>query len=281
MSQILDGKKISLALQESLKERIMTLTHQGDRSPCLSVVLVGDDPASQVYVGHKKKACERVGIKSVIHRLSAQASQGEVEDLVESLNHDPNVDGILVQLPLPDQLDHFPVIEKIAPSKDVDGLTSKNQGLLSLNKPCHKPCTPSGIIKLLEATNTPLAGLNACVIGRSSLVGAPIARLLCHKNLTVTQVHSKTKNPKAWTRQADVLVVAAGKHHLIDDSWVKPGSIIIDVGIHRVGKKLEGDVNFQKSSPLASFITPVPGGVGPMTIGCLMENTVTAYEKKR
>ncbi len=279
MSQILNGKEISLALQDKLKEQVSQWQKEGHRSPTLSVVLVGDDPASQVYVGHKKKACLRLGIDSKVYHLGAQSTQEEVEDLVESLNQDPQVDGILVQLPLPQALDSFSVIEKIHPQKDVDGLTSQNQGLLSLNKPCHHPCTPSGIIKLLQATQVPLQGLTACVIGRSTLVGSPITKLLIHHNLTVTQVHSRTKDPQSWTRQAQVLVVAAGKHHLVDESWVKPDSIIIDVGIHRINNKLQGDVNFDSVAPKASFITPVPGGVGPMTIACLMENTLRSYER--
>lgn len=276
-AQIIDGKTASKEIITTLKEKTSKLLAQGKRPPCLAVVLVGDDPASEVYVSHKRKACARIGFESKFLPLPPETTQGDLEKLVSELNEDKNVDGILVQLPLPKGLDKDSVINKIKPKKDVDGLTPYNQGLLIQGKQFHTSCTPKGIMHLLEKYSCNLEGKTACVIGRSILVGSPIGLLLRNKNATVINVHSRTKDPKQFTQQADVLVVAAGVRHLVDDTWIKEGAVVIDVGMHRINGKLSGDVNFDKACIKASYITPVPRGVGPMTVACLMENTYNAY----
>jgi methylenetetrahydrofolate dehydrogenase (NADP+)/methenyltetrahydrofolate cyclohydrolase len=277
MTTLIDGKAIAQTYLARIKEEIASLVAQGKRVPYLVVILVGDDPASHVYVNHKAKACAQVGMKSHIYNLDKSSSEKEVLSLIQQLNADPEVDGILLQLPLPPQLDSFSLISALNPRKDVDGLTTHNQGLLVLNRAQLVPCTPLGIIALLDAIKFPLEGCRAVVIGRSSLVGAPVARLLEQRNATVTTVHSKTPTPQEISKTADLLVVAAGKHHLVDRSWVKPGAVVIDVGIHRVGTQLVGDVNFAEVAPISRAITPVPGGVGPMTIACLLGNCLRAY----
>ncbi len=276
-AQIINGKKIAQKIVLNLKEKTQDLIASQKRRPCLAVVLVGKDPASQVYVSHKRKTCEKIGYESRFYPLEEEVTQAQVEKLILELNSAKDVDGILVQLPLPKALNQDSIINKIIPYKDVDGLTAYNQGLLSQAKEIHAPCTPKGIIKLLDEVGYNLQGKIACVIGRSLLVGAPICLLLRNKNATVINVHSKTKDPTSLTTQADVLVVAAGVHHLVDEKWLKPGALVIDVGIHRVEGKLSGDVDFNQACKKASYITPVPGGVGPMTVACLMENTYHAY----
>lgn len=275
---IIDGKTLANQRLAKLGGEISALITLGRRPPHLVVILIGDDPASHIYVQHKAKACARVGMKSQIFHLDKQVSTAKVLELIRSLNQDPEVDGILLQLPVPAHLHAPQLISALAPHKDVDGLTPHNQGLLALGHPHLVPCTPLGIIELLEGTHFPFEGCRAVVVGRSTLVGSPVARLLEQRGATVTVVHSKTR--EAWKHccEADLLVVAAGKHHLVRKNWVKKGAVIIDVGIHRVaGGSVEGDVLFAEVAPLAQAITPVPGGVGPMTIACLLANCLKAY----
>lgn len=240
--------------------------------------MVGNDEASKVYVGHKEKACAQTGIESKAFKLAEDTTENELLALVEKLNNDKAVDGILVQLPLPKHLDSDKIIQTISPLKDVDGLTFINQGKLAVGEKGLFPCTPSGCIELIKTVVPNISGKRAVVIGRSILVGSPVAKMLTHENATVTMVHSRTENPEAICREADILVVAAGKRNLVDSSWVKEGAVVIDVGMHRHNGKLGGDVNFEDVSKVASAITPVPGGVGPMTIGMLISNCLEAYK---
>ena len=280
MFQIIDGSSVANTLQNQLKNDIFKFTSQGLRRPYLAVVLVGDDPASKIYVQHKEKACKDVGIDSTTLHRDAKTTQNELSELIMQLNADPKVDGILVQLPLPKHIDSFKIISLIDSTKDVDGLSPINQGLLLMNKPAHVPCTPSGVIKLLESIHFKFEGALAAVVGRSVLVGSPVAKLLMHRNATVIHIHSRSKEPWNLTKQADVLVVAAGKAKMIDAKWIKEGAVVIDVGMHRIDGKLCGDVNFDAVKEKTSFITPVPKGVGPMTIACLLLNCFNAYTLK-
>lgn len=278
---LIDGKAAAALLRADVRARVAARVAAGRRAPVLAVVLVGDDPASHVYVRNKVKACAEVGIGSVERRLSALASAAEVLAVVEALNADPEVDGILVQLPLPPQVSAGSVIAAIAPEKDVDGLTAVSAGRLAHGEPGFIPCTPSGCLKLLEAQLGDLAGLDAVVIGRSVLVGRPMAALLVNRSATVTLAHSRTRDLPAVARRADVLVAAVGRPGLVRRDWVKPGATVIDVGINRVDgadgtSRLVGDVAFDEVAEVAGAITPVPGGVGPMTIACLLENTLLA-----
>ena len=275
-ARIIDGKKLSQTIFDKLTTNI-ELIKKKLRPPSLTVILVGDDPASKVYVEHKRKACARVGITSNINKLSKTTTEKELTSIIQTINEDENVDGILLQLPLPAHIDKFNVIETIKPNKDVDGLTPQNQGLLSLGTPQHIPCTPLGIMTLLKSIDYPLTGKTACVIGRSILVGSPITKLLTQSHATVTQIHSRTLHPKSHTQQADVLIVAAGQPNLVDNTWIKEGAVVIDVGIHRVDGKLIGDTNHESLKNKASYLTPVPGGVGPMTIASLLQNCLNAY----
>lgn len=280
MTNLMSGTKLSKKITESLKEKVSSLKSSGKRPPCLAVILVGEDPSSQVYVASKRKRCELIGFTSEFHPMEKGVSQAELHKLIEALNQSQSVDGILLQLPLPKGLDSFRAIETIAPEKDVDGLTSANQGLLFQGKPNFLPCTPKGIMSLLKEIDFSLEGKKACVIGRSRLVGLPISLLLSQANATVTMIHSRTLNPKELTREADLLVVAAGVPKLVDETWIKKGAVVIDVGTHRgEDGKLHGDVDFDKVQSLCQGITPSPGGVGPMTVASLMENTLDAYEK--
>jgi methylenetetrahydrofolate dehydrogenase (NADP+)/methenyltetrahydrofolate cyclohydrolase len=275
---IVDGKAIANNLLNHIQQQVQTLTTTGNRSPKLAVMLVGDDPASQVYVSHKIKACSRVGIQSETVRLPVTTSQAEVLSIIKKLNDDSSIDGILPQLPLPKHIDRVRVIESIDPKKDVDGLSFYNQGLLNWNLPGLRPCTPFGIMKLIESTGQSIAGKRACVIGRSVLVGLPIQLMLCHAGATVTTVHSKSLHPEKIAKESDILIAAAGVKHLVTGDWVKDDSIVIDVGIHtHHDHKLTGDVLFSEAAQKAAFITPVPGGVGPMTIASLMHNCLQAY----
>lgn len=280
MSQIIDGSSVAKNLQNQLKNQITQFTNQGHRKPYLAVVLVGDDPASKIYVQHKEKACREVGIDSVTVHKDANSTQVDISKLIMQLNEDPKVDGILVQLPLPKHIDSFKIISLIDPNKDVDGLSPTNQGLLVMNKPAQIPCTPSGVIKLLESIEFRFEGALAAVVGRSLLVGSPLAKLLMHRNATVINIHSRTKNPWELTKQADLLIAAVGSPRLINTKWVKEGAVIIDVGIHRIDGKLCGDVDFEAVKAKCSWITPVPKGVGPMTIACLLLNCFNAYTYK-
>ena len=285
MTTIIDGKAFAAALREKVAGAVSTLNGKHAMQPGLAVVLVGDDPASQVYVRNKGIATEKAGMRSTEHRLPATAREDEVVALVRALNHDDSVDGILVQLPLPDQIASENVINEIHPDKDVDGLTEANAGRLMLGKQGLVPCTPQGSVMLAKSVRENLSGLKAVVIGRSILVGKPLSMLLLAENCTVTMAHSRTKDLAAVCREADILCAAVGIPCLVKGDWVKPGATIIDVGINRIeesGKtRLVGDVDFDEASAVAGAITPVPGGVGPMTIACLLRNTVIAAARRR
>ena len=272
---IIDGKKVSSDIKAELAAEVSELTSKGIE-PCLAVALVGDDPASQVYVRNKGEACELVGIRSIKESLPAAASQEELLALVKKWNDDKSVDGILVQLPLPKQIDEHAVLLAIDPGKDVDGFHPVNVGGLMIGSAPFQPCTPSGVIELLKRYNVELAGAKAVVVGRSNIVGKPVAMMLLHNNATVEICHSKTRDLAGETRQADVLIAAIGKPKFVTADMVKPGAAVIDVGVNRTDQGLCGDVDFDAVKDVASAITPVPGGVGPMTIAMLMRNTVHA-----
>ncbi len=272
----IDGKAIAAKVREQAKEKAAQCAAAG-RAPALAVILVGEDPASAVYVKNKAKACEACGVRSLEYRLPADTTERQVLDLIATLNADDTVDGILCQLPLPRHIREAAVVNAIVPEKDVDGFHPVNVGRLHLGEDCFVPCTPAGVIRLLEETGVDLCGKRAVVIGRSNIVGKPVASLLTAKNATVTLCHSRTENLPAVTREADVVVVAVGKKHFLTADMVRPGAVVIDVGIHRDETgKLSGDADFDALLPVVSAITPVPGGVGPMTIAMLMENTVKA-----
>ncbi len=285
---LIDGKAFAEGLRGRIAGAVAGLKGQGV-TPALAVVLVGEDPASQVYVRNKGRQMEEAGMRSIEHRLPASTPQEELLALVQRLNADPEVDGILVQLPLPAGLDPQPVIEALDPSKDVDGLTPVNAGRLASGAPGLVPCTPLGSVMLIRSVRQDLAGLEAVVVGRSNLVGKPIAQLLLAENCTVTMAHSRTRDLPAVCRRADILVAAVGRPEMIRGDWVKPGGIVIDVGINRVpnpaageGKtRLVGDVAFTEARETAAAITPVPGGVGPMTVACLLHNTLVAACRRR
>ena len=278
MPQIIDGKLISAQIKEEVKEKVAKLNAQGTRV-CLAVIQVGTDPASSVYVGNKKKACAYVGIESLSYELPEQTSQEELLALIAELNGKAEVDGILVQLPLPGHIDEDAVIRAIDPKKDVDGFHPQSVGALCIGQPGFVSCTPAGIIELLKRSGIEIAGKECVVIGRSNIVGKPMAILLLRENGTVTVTHSRTRNLKEVTRRADILVVAVGKPRMITREYVKEGAVVIDVGIHRnENNRLCGDVDYEDVSPVCSAITPVPGGVGPMTIAMLMYNCVRSIE---
>lgn len=280
MTQIIDGKLISSQIKDEVKERVAALKAKG-RKVTLAVILVGEDPASQVYVNNKKKACEYCGINSESFELPETTSEGELLSLIDKLNKDADVDGILVQLPLPKGIDEDKVIMAIDPAKDVDGFHISNVGSLCVGRKGLVSCTPAGIIELLKRYNITIEGKECVVIGRSNIVGKPMALLLLRENGTVTVCHSRTKDLKDVTKRADILVVAIGKPKFIDASFVKDGAVVIDVGIHRNEEgKLCGDVDFDSVKDKTSAITPVPGGVGSMTIAMLMNNCVAAVENK-
>ncbi len=279
MAILMDGKALSQALMEQLKIRVDALKGKGV-SVGLAVILVGDDPASQVYVRNKGLACESLGIYSETLRLPAETTQEELEAAIDRLNRDERVDGILVQLPLPRHLDEARALKKILPQKDVDGFHIENAGKLFTGQPGVVACTPKGIIAMLKEWNVPLAGKEAVVIGRSNIVGKPVAMLLLNENCTVTICHSRTADLAAHTRRADILIAAVGKPRFVTQDMVKPGAAVVDVGINRVDGKVVGDVDFENVKEVAGYISPVPGGVGKMTIYMLMENTVEAAERK-
>jgi methylenetetrahydrofolate dehydrogenase (NADP+)/methenyltetrahydrofolate cyclohydrolase len=279
-ARIIDGKALAAALRSELAPRIERLTAAGQR-PGLAVVLVGDDPASAVYVRNKVKACEEVGIRSWFDRMPADTPEATLLARIAALNTDPEVHGILVQLPLPKHLDARRVLESIAFDKDVDGLHATNAGLTLMGTPHFRSCTPYGVMKMLESIQYSLEGRHAVVLGRSNLVGKPMAMLLLAANATVTIAHSKTKDLAALTRQADVLVAAVGRRALVTADMVKPGAVVIDVGTNRTAEgKLVGDVDFDSVRQVAGWISPVPGGVGPMTITMLLVNAVEAAERR-
>jgi len=280
VNKLLDGTALAKELREHIAIAAKKLTEQGHQ-PGLAVVLIGEDPASQVYVKNKVSACQQAGFFSVMHRLNAQATQAELLTLIEQLNSDDSIHGILVQLPLPAHMNAHRVIETIAPEKDVDGFHVSNAGLLMTGQPLFRPCTPYGVMKLLERSGIHLKGAEAVVIGASNIVGKPQAMLLLQAGATVTICNSKTRDLAAHTKRADVLVVAVGQPNFVTGDMIKPGAVVIDVGINRLPNgKLCGDVDFESAKEVASFITPVPGGVGPMTITMLLQNTIEAVERK-
>lgn len=275
MSRIIDGKLVASAIKERVAEEVLRL--KAERIfPCLAVVLVGDDPASQVYVNSKKKTCEQLGIESRQFILPADAGQGKLLELIRDLNRDEKIHGILVQLPLPKGYDEKEILETISPYKDVDAFHPINVGKIMLNDFTFLPCTPAGIMEMLSFYNIDITGKECVVVGRSNIVGKPMSMLLLHKNGTVTTAHSRTENLTEVCRRADIVVAAVGKPNFITADMVKEGAVVIDVGINRVDGKLVGDVDFENVKDKCSFITPVPGGVGPMTIAMLMQNTVVA-----
>lgn len=277
---LIDGKLIAQQLRHSIKDKVKLRIEKGLRAPGLAVILVGSDPASQVYVGSKRKACEEVGFVSRSYDLPPSTSQDQLFNLIDELNNDDAIDGILVQLPLPEGLDANLIIEHINPLKDVDGFHPNNVGKLALRQPGLRPCTPKGIITLIASTGVDPHGLEAVVVGASNIVGRPMTLELLLAGCTVTTTHRFTKNLEEKIRNADLLVVAVGKPEFIPGEWIKSGAIVIDVGINRLDNgKLVGDVGFAKAKNSASHITPVPGGVGPMTVASLMENTLIACEE--
>lgn len=274
MYQVINGKKISSEIKDELKLRVAELKAEG-KTIALAVIQVGNDPASSVYVGNKKKACAYIGIESLSYELEEQTTEDELLKLIDKLNRDDKVNGILVQLPLPKHIDENKVIQAISPKKDVDGFHMQNVGALCVGGDGYVSCTPLGIIELLKRSGISIEGKNCVVLGRSNIVGKPMSLLLLRENGTVTVCHSRTQDIKTITRQADILVVAIGKPRFVDETFIKEGAVVIDVGIHRNEEnKLCGDVDFERVAPHTSAITPVPGGVGPMTIAMLMNNCV-------
>lgn len=279
-ARIIDGKAIAAGIRRDIKDKVTARLGQRQRVPGLAVIMVGENAASQVYVRNKRKACEEVGIVSVSHDLPATTSQAELLDLIDKLNADPRVDGILVQLPLPAQINPQTVIECIHPDKDVDGFHPYNIGRLAVRMPVLRPCTPRGIMTLLESTGGPILGQNAVVVGASNHVGRPMSLELLLAGCTVTTCHRFTKDVAAYLANADIVVVAVGKPGVIKGEWIKPGAVVIDVGINREADgTLVGDVDFDQAKERAGWITPVPGGVGPMTVATLLINTLEAAEQ--
>ena len=279
-NNILDGKAISTAIKKEIAGEIKSLNIKSVTQPGLAVIQVGDNPASTIYVRNKKKACDEAGIKSFEHHLNDDISEEELLKLIKQLNESTSIHGILVQLPLPSHIPEQIVLEAISPDKDVDGFHPYNVGKLMVGKGSLLPCTPAGIIELLERSKVKIEGKKAVILGRSNIVGKPLAIMLLQKNATVTICHSKTKNLQDITKRADILVAAIGSPGFVKEDMVKEGAIVIDVGINRVEKKLVGDVDFDKVSQKASQITPVPGGIGPMTIALLMKNSLTAFKNQ-
>ncbi|MEG3078771.1 bifunctional methylenetetrahydrofolate dehydrogenase/methenyltetrahydrofolate cyclohydrolase FolD [Halomonas sp. 5021] len=279
-AQLIDGKAIAANVRQHVAQQVAARQQAGKRAPGLAVVVVGDDPASQVYVNNKHRACEQAGILSFQHALPSHTSQQTLEALVDQLNDDPAVDGILVQLPLPESLDAEPILERIRPDKDVDGFHPFNIGRLAQRMPALRPCTPKGIMTLLEQSGVKVRGLDATVVGASNIVGRPMALELMLAGATTTVCHRFTRDLEAHIRRADLVVVAVGKPGIVQGDWIKPGAVVIDVGINRQENgKLKGDVGFTAAAERASLITPVPGGVGPMTVATLLENTLAAAEQ--
>lgn len=274
MAELIDGKRISTMIKDECKQKVEEYKAQGTEI-CLAVIQVGSDPASSVYVNNKKKACAYVGMNSLSYELPEETTQEELLSLIQELNERKDVNGILVQLPVPAHIDEKTIINAIDPKKDVDGFHPQSVGSLCIGQPGFVSCTPAGIIQLLKRSDIDISGKHCVVIGRSNIVGKPMALLMLRENATVTIAHSKTKDLKSITRQADILIVAIGKPKFIDASYIKDGAVVIDVGIHRnADNKLCGDVDFDSAKEVASYITPVPGGVGPMTIAMLMKNCV-------
>lgn len=281
MAQIIDGKAVSAAVKQEVAEETAKLKEEKGLKIGLAVVIVGNNPASRVYVNNKKKACEAVGFQSFEYALDENTTQEQLLDLITVLNRDDRVNGILVQLPLPAHIDEKKVIDAISPDKDVDAFHAINVGKIMIGKYAFLPCTPAGVMRLIESTGTEISGKQCIVIGRSNIVGKPMAMLLLHKSGTVTICHSKTQNLKEICLGADILVVAVGKANFVTGDMIKEGAVVIDVGMNRLENgKLCGDVEFESAEKKASYITPVPGGVGPMTIAMLMKNTLTAAKQQ-
>ncbi|AEW05115.1 5,10-methylenetetrahydrofolate dehydrogenase (NADP+), methenyltetrahydrofolate cyclohydrolase [Sulfobacillus acidophilus DSM 10332] len=276
---LLNGQRLAAEMRGQLAAQIARVRAQGYRAPGLAVILVGDDPASAIYVRNKKRAAQEIGIEPVDAVLPQGSTTEDVLRVVDQFNQDPAIDGILVQMPLPPQIETETVLARVRPDKDVDGLTVTNLGRLTAGEEGLVPCTPKGILRLLEAYDIALAGRRAVVVGRSRLVGLPVALLLMQRQATVTVIHSRTPEPETIARQADILVVAAGKPHLVTEDWIKPGAVVIDVGIHRGDHGLLGDVDRERVWSRVGALSPVPGGVGPMTILELLDNTWTAYRR--
>ena len=279
-AQLIDGKQIAADIRKNIAQTVQDRLSKGLRAPGLAVILVGSDPASEVYVSHKRKDCEQVGFQSQAYDLAETTTQAELLDLIDQLNNDATVDGILVQLPLPKHLDASLLLERISPNKDVDGFHPYNVGRLAQRIPLLRSCTPKGIMTLLEHTGVDLHGLDAVIVGASNIVGRPMALELLLAGCTTTITHRFTKDLESHVRRADLVVVAVGIANLVKGEWIKPGAIVIDVGINRQDNgQLIGDVGFDEAIKRAAWITPVPGGVGPMTRACLLENTLQAYEQ--
>jgi methylenetetrahydrofolate dehydrogenase (NADP+)/methenyltetrahydrofolate cyclohydrolase len=280
MNKVIDGKLIAAEMRKEIAADVQKLAER-KIIPGLAVVLVGEDPASRVYVSMKEKACADTGIYSAEYKLSAATTEAELLKLIDELNNDVRIDGILVQLPLPKQINESRVLEAISPSKDVDGFHPYNVGRLVTGNPLFQPCTPYGVMKMLEFTGVELSGKHVVVVGRSNIVGKPVALMCLAKHATVTICHSRTANLIEEVRRADVVIAAVGRPEMIKGDWIKPGAVVIDVGVNRVGeKKLVGDVDFESAKERASAITPVPGGVGPMTITMLLYNTVESAKRR-
>lgn len=279
-AQLIDGKKIAKLIREQVSSHVSSIVSSGKRPPGLAVILVGSDAASQVYVNNKRKACEEVGFLERSYDLPATTTHEELVELIESLNKDPEIDGILLQLPLPAGLDASEILEKIHPHKDVDGFHPYNIGRLAQRMPSLRPCTPKGIMTMVESTKRPMKGLDAVVVGSSNIVGRPMALELLLAGCTTTVCHKFTKDLASHVKRADLLVVAVGKAEFIPGTWIKEGAIVIDVGINRTESgELTGDIDFNEAQHRAGWISPVPGGVGPMTVASLIENTLEAYVK--
>jgi methylenetetrahydrofolate dehydrogenase (NADP+)/methenyltetrahydrofolate cyclohydrolase len=277
MAIILDGKKTSADLRMEIREKALDLKRKTGTIPGLAVILVGDDPASRIYVSNKEKACDDAGFLSREYNLRGDARSEDISDLIRSLNNDQKIHGILIQLPLPPHIRPEPLIELVDPKKDVDGFHPYNIGQLFLGNPYHRPCTPSGIVEILDRYKIEISGKEAVIVGRSNIVGKPLALMLLSRNATVTICHTKTRDLAEVTRRADILVAAVGKARMIRGDMVKHGAVVVDVGVNRLADgKVVGDVDFAEVSPKASYITPVPGGVGPMTIAMLLKNTLNA-----
>ncbi|KAG1649557.1 Bifunctional protein FolD [Nymphon striatum] len=278
-AQIIDGKTISTQLLDSIKLRISARIAAGKRAPCLAVILIGEDPASAVYVRNKRLACEKVGIRSISHNLPTTTTEAALLDIILALNNDKTVDGILVQSPLPDHIEEDHIVERISVNKDVDGFHPYNIGRLAVRQPTLRSCTPYGVIKMLEASNIDPKGMDAVIVGVSNHVGRPMALELMLAGSTITSCHRHTKDLAGKVKNADLVIAAAGKPGLIKGEWIKPGAVVIDIGINRLDDgSLAGDVDYETAKARAGFITPVPGGVGPMTVATLMENTLLALE---
>ena len=279
MAKIIDGKQVSANVKEQVRQETEALFQKYGKKPGLAVVIVGNDPASRVYVNNKKKACETVGFQSFEYALPEDTTQEELLEQVETLNADRNVNGILVQLPVPKQIDDKAIINAISAEKDVDAFHPENVGRIMIGEYAFLPCTPAGVMELIDSTGVEISGKKCVVIGRSNIVGKPMAMLLLHRSGTVTICHSRTQNLAEITREADILVAAVGKANFVTGDMIKEGAVVIDVGMNRLENgKLCGDVNFAEAEQKASYITPVPGGVGPMTIAMLMKNTLTAFK---